>query len=390
MTELIALDEPLATLVSLLVWGLTLTFGAITLFWVIEVCILGRNHRTPTSEYGGDDIQVRILTIDAERVVQETVDSLPDSLTDTHVIAEEPIDITGATVHVVPETFECDAVRKGRAIEWARRRIPCEKEFVLYLDEDSLVTEFDGLPDSDIVQIRERPRRTGSLLTYLADIYRIGVQLEQRAFSRLDIPLFAWGGGIAVRKTVEDQVTWNRETLVEDTAFVWRAALWADADYALSDAVFTNQAPPSFREIFEQRRRWAAGNHQEAAVLPRRYRWVTRLRNAVWGISPFAPFAAVPATVLGLPIAYAAVLTPLTVLLAGFMVLWFVLGLQFYDAPRRETVVGIVLVPVASMVHSLGTILGLVFPPDDFRVTKKVRSEETERAAQSSSAEPAD
>lgn len=386
---LLSHDDVLATLVSVFVWGLTLTFGGVTLLWVVEVCILGRNWESPTPEYGGDEIQVRVLTIDAEHVVQETVDSLPASLTDTHVIAEEPIDITGATVHVVPDTFDCAAVRKGRALEWARQHIACEKEFVLYLDEDSLVTEFNGLPDADVVQIRERPRQTGSFLTYLADIYRVGVQLEQRAFGQLAVPLFAWGGGIAVRKTLEDQVTWNRETLVEDTAFVWRAALWEDADYALADATFSNQAPPSFREILEQRRRWAAGNHQEAAVLPRRYRWVTRLRNAVWGISPFAPLAALPATLLGLPIAFAAVLTPLTLLLAGFMVVWFVLGLQFYGAPRRETV-GIILVPIASVVHSLGTIFGLVFPPDDFRVTKKIPAEDTERDVSPTSFDSAD
>lgn len=391
MNELFAYhDEILATLASVLIWGLTLTFAGVTLFWVIEVLLFGRKRESPSPEYGGDDIQVRILTIDATDVVQETVDSLPASLTDAHVIAEEPIDVEGATVHVVPDAFECDAVRKGRALEWARQRVACEKEFVLYLDEDSLVAEFDGLPDADIVQIRERPRRTGSLLTYLADIYRVGVQLEQRAFGQLAVPLFAWGGGIAVRRTVEDRVTWDRETLVEDTAFVWRAALWADADYVLSDAIFTNQAPPSLKEIVEQRRRWAAGNHEEAAILPRPYRLITRLRNAVWGISPFAPIAAVPATLLGLPIAYAAVLTPLTVVLAGFMVLWFALGLQFYGVPRREMAIGIVLVPIASIVHSLGTIFGLVFPPDDFRVTKKISAENAETDADTPVAQSAD
>ena len=371
MNEPLIITKDVAPLlVSLLVWGLTLVFTGVTLVWVVEVFVVGRGYEPPTAEYGGDDVQVRILTIDAECVVQETVDSLPADLSDAHVIAEEPIDVDGATVHVVPDTFDCEAVRKGRALEWARRNVACEREFVLYLDEDTLVTQFDGLPDSDVVQMCERPRRTGSFLTYLADVYRVGVQLEQRAFGELDVPLFAWGGGIAVRKTVEDRVTWDRETLVEDTAFVWHAALWADADYALSDAVFSNQAPPTFREIIEQRRRWAAGNHQEAAVLPRRYRWVTRFRNAVWGIAPFAPVVAVPAAVFGYPIAFAAVLTPVSVLLGGFMVLWFVLGLQFYGFPRRETVLGLALVPVASIVHSLGTILGIVFPPDDFRVTK--------------------
>lgn len=360
--------------VSLLLWGLAFTFSAITVFWVLETLVIGRSYDSPSPEYGGDDIQVRILTIDAEQVVQETVDSLPGSLSDAHVIAEEPMTIEGARVHVVPDSFECDAVRKGRALEWARRHVRCETEFVLYLDEDSLVSEFNGLPDSDIVQIRERPRRTGSYLTYLAEIFRVGVQLEQRAFGKLSIPLFAWGGGIAVRKTVEDEVTWNRETLVEDTAFVWRAAMWTNASYALSDAVFTNQAPPSFREILEQRRRWAAGNHQEAVVLPRPYRYVTRVRNVVWGLSPFAPFAAVPVMLFGVPVVHGDVLNPISHALTVCMILWFVLGLRSYDFPPRETMVGLALIPLVALIHSLGTVFGITHPPDDFRVTKKVHS----------------
>lgn len=368
--------ELLSIAVSLFVWGSTLTFGAVILFWVVQVAAFGLRRERPDVEYGYDDIQARILTIDDAPVVQETVDSLPAGLVDRHVIAEAPIDIDGATVHVVPDTFECDAVRKGRAIEWARRALACEKEFALYLDEDSLVTDFGGLPDADIVQIQERPRRTDSFLTYLADIYRMGLHFEQRAFERLSVPLYAWGGGLAVRTTVEEEVTWNRASLVEDTAFVWRAVLRADADFRVSEAVFTNQAPPSFREILEQRRRWIAGNHQEAVVLPRTYRWVTRVRNVVGGISPFAPLTLIPTTLLGLHLFYVELLAPIAVLLASFTFGWFLVGLHLYDVPRTTAVVGFALAPVASLVHSMGVVAGLVSPPDDFRVTRKVPREE--------------
>lgn len=194
-TDGAVLHEIVVAAATLFVWGTTLSFGGITAFWLAAVLYLGRQFEPGTNRYGPDDIQVRILTIDEEQVVQATVDSLPDGLTDRHVVAETAIDIDGATVHVVPEDFGCDAVRKGRAIEWARRHVTCDKEYVLYLDEDSLVSSSDGLPDADIVQIQERPRRTGSFFTYLAEIYRVGVQLEQRAFSRFSVPLFAWGGG---------------------------------------------------------------------------------------------------------------------------------------------------------------------------------------------------
>lgn len=370
--------ELLSLTLSVLVWGLTGIFIAATAFWVYEVGVLGRRRSRQKPEHGFDNIQVRILTINAERVVQETVDSLPDGLTDRHVIAEEPLSIKGATVHVVPDEFDCEAVRKGRAIEWARRELSSDKELVLYLDEDSLVSRFRGLPDADIVQIRERPQRTGSLLTYLADVYRVGVQLEQCAFGSLNIPLYGWGGGIAVRESLEDEITWDRESLVEDTAFVWRAARRADADFALAEAVFENQAPPSFREILEQRRRWAAGNHQEAAVLPRRYRWLVRGRNAVWGVSPFAPFVLLGVSLFGVPVVFVDLLFVVSTVLSAVTAGWFILGLGKYDHNNGLILAVLPLLPFASLVHSMGTIVGLVDPPARFRVTKKLPAK-TER-----------
>ena len=231
------LDSGLASLFGFTLWSVTLLFGATALIWFVLTTVVGAGYEAPPNEYGLSEMQVRIMTVDAAEVVQETVDSLPEGLDDVHVIAESDIDVTGATVHVVPEEFTCRAVRKGRAQEWARQALTCQKEFVLYLDEDSIVESLDGLPDADIVQLREKPRRTGSNLSYLADIYRMGVQLEQRAFARLSIPLFAWGGGIAVRTEVEEKTTWDRETLVEDTAFVWAAFQRFDVTFALSDSV---------------------------------------------------------------------------------------------------------------------------------------------------------
>ncbi|MFB6168659.1 MAG: glycosyltransferase family 2 protein, partial [Haloferacaceae archaeon] len=279
------------TVLELLLVGTTTLFALTALTWVVLTYVVGAGYEPPAPAHGGDEIQVRILTVDAAEVVQSTVDSLPEELDDVHVVAEEALEVEGARVHVVPETFDCEAVRKGRAIEWARRTLDSDpdrdrdREFVLYLDEDSHVAEFDGLPDADVVQLRERPRRTDSVLSYLADVYRMGVQIEQRAFARLSVPLFAWGGGIAVRRSVEEEVTWNRETIVEDTAFVWAAAETVESlSFELATATCRNEAPPSLAEITQQRRRWAAGNLEAASALPTGYELLTRVRNAAWAL----------------------------------------------------------------------------------------------------------
>ncbi|ELZ48932.1 hypothetical protein C464_05960 [Halorubrum coriense DSM 10284] len=337
--------------------------------------VVGAGYESPPNEYGLDEIQVRIMTVDAADVVQDTVDSLPERLDDVHVIAESPIDVRGATVHVVPDEFACNAVRKGRAQEWARRSLDCGKEFVLYLDEDSLVESLDGLPDADIVQLREKPRRTGSNLSYLADMYRMGVQIEQRVFARLSIPLFAWGGGIAVRSEVEDETTWDRETLVEDTAFVWAAFRESDVTFALSDAVCRNEAPPSLYEILQQRRRWAAGNVQASTMLPFRYELLTRVRNYAWALSPIVTLIVVPLSLLSVTIAYSGLFFAASMGLAVCTLGWFLLGVGYYGDDHHRWALAVPLAPVITVIHSMGTVAGIVSPPETFRVTTKVGSE---------------
>lgn len=154
--------------VALLLWGLLVVYGLSALWWLVETTVLARGWRSDDEEaWGLDEVQVRVLTVDAAAVAQGTVDAVPDGVADVRVVAERGIDVDGATVHVVPEAFDCRATNKGRAVEWARRHVDCDAEYVLYLDEDTVVTEFTGLPDVDFVQFTEKPIYTGSRLAYL-------------------------------------------------------------------------------------------------------------------------------------------------------------------------------------------------------------------------------
>jgi hypothetical protein len=79
-----------------------------------------------------------------------------------------------------------------------------------------------------------------------------------------------------------------------------------------------------------------------------------------------------PATLRRDRILFADLLTPITVVLAAFTVVWFVLGLRQYALPRWQELLGLVSVPVATVLHSVGTVVGLLAPPADVRVTRKV------------------
>jgi len=362
---------------SIVAWAILLVFFSATVFWVAEVLLIGRARPSPL-EHGHSEIQVRILTIDAERVVQGTVDSLPPDVSDVRVIAEREIEIDGATVDVVPSEFDCEATRKARAIEWARRTVPCDSTFVLYLDEDTVVRDLPAFPDADIVQLSERPVRSGSWIAYFAEIFRMGFQVEQATFPRLRYPLYAWGGGFAVKKELENELTWDVETVTEDTNFIWRAFEDPDVELAFLDARLMNQAPPTIREMIHQRRRWISGSLADRSLLPVRYQLLAVLRNAAWGlvaISPllFLPVLAPISNVIA-PELYRAGLGVQLVGLYG----WTVIGYWYYCERVRILGALLVLAPVVAIVHAAGAFWALLSPTRNFRVTEKVPPKEIE------------
>jgi hypothetical protein len=378
--------ETVPMVLSVILWFVVLLSVCSVAYWTYLLVVVGRGYESPPPEHGPSAVQVRILTVDSARIVQESVDAIPDSITDRHVIAEEPMDIAGASVHVVPEAFECEAIRKGRALEWARRNLPCEREYVLYLDEDSIMSGFEGIPDADVVQFRERPRHSGSWLTYLAEIFRLGFQVEQRAFPSLSVPLYAWGGGIAIRNDLEEHVTWQTKTMIEDTTFVWNAAAAGSVDFALAEAKFDTQAPPTIRAMVSQRSRWLAGSQQESGLLAPAYRLLTTVRNLAWALSPAVPFLTlvpffVPGTIL-----FETAFQVVSVVVFSFVLVWSVMGVRYYGESWLVGAVLVVLSPIVSLLHSLGAFVGLVSPPTDFSVTRKVNPElveRTEREAES-------
>lgn len=363
------------TLVILaLVWSVFVLYTLSVLFWLYEVLVLARNQLVSSDElvYGHDDVQVRILTIGAEAVVQATVNSIPDGVEDIRVIAEKDIQIHGATVHVVPEEFECKARHKGRALEWARQNVPCAHEFILYLDEDTIVQQFEGLPDADVVQVTEMPLYTGSWIAYLSETFRIGYQYEQRAFGQFEYPLYAWGGGIAIRKSLEDTITWNAETITEDTNFIWRAAQAGNLDFRVLNLKFRNQAPPSLRGMFRQRRRWFAGTQHSSGLLPRKYSLLLAFRMVAWALSPLIP-------VISLLLFLFPQFLPQPVFyqlgsLAMFLVLFVItiVGVFVYIRRERVPLLAIPLTPLLVVLNTAGALWGWISPVKTFAVTEKV------------------
>ncbi|ELZ24397.1 hypothetical protein C477_01225, partial [Haloterrigena salina JCM 13891] len=281
-----------------------------------------------------------------------------------------------ATVHVVPNSFDCEATRKGRALEWARRNVPCEKEYVLFVDEDSIISDIPPIPDADVVQFSECPTRTESLFTYLAELFRMGFQIEQRAFSSMSIPLYAWGGGLAIRRDLEDRITWDHETIIEDTVFVWKAAQNGDFEFEAVPTKFYNQAPPTISAMIQQRRRWISGAIADLQLLPRRYRYLFRVRNIGWSLSPIAIVFALVAFTQG-EVLFNSHFLRLSVLLTVFLYTWSILGVWYADESLSTGISLLLLTPLISILHSIGALVGFAFETSEFETTKKINPSDT-------------
>lgn len=314
--------------------------------------------------WGLDDVQVRIVTVgDAPETVRETVETLPAGFGIPVVVSETPIEIPGAAVRVVPETYApARATDKARAMEWARTNLGGDEEYVLYLDEDTHVADFEGLPDADIVQLRRRPGSTDSALVQLMEMHRAGILRKELGFG--PIPFHAWGGGLAIRRSVEDAVTWDRVTVSEDTAFVW-AATAAGYTHEVLDVACDNQAPPSVRSAIVQRRRWAC-MLWETDRLPPLARTSVVFQLAAWWLFPFTLPLVAAAAVVGGPVAM------LGTVVIAYNLLWSYDGWRLYDAsPWSLAVLICGGFFVTNVVNFAGRLWGMLSPPSEFQVTVK-------------------
>jgi cellulose synthase/poly-beta-1,6-N-acetylglucosamine synthase-like glycosyltransferase len=172
---------------------------------------------------------------------------------------------------------------------------------------------------------------------------------------------------------LEDEITWDAKTITEDTNFVWRAIKErGDIDFRVLNFKFRNQAPPTIRGMFRQRRRWFSGTQHSSNILPRRYRAFLSFRMIAWALSPVIPFISLflyffPQYVPQ-PRAY---LLGSLVAFAMLFVITFV-GVIVYIKHERITLLALPLTPLLVVLNTFGALWGWIAPIQTFAVTEKV------------------
>ena len=229
---------------------------------------------------------VQVTTVDgaATREVLAAVRALPCPVPiELWVVTEPgpPHDYADADrVIVVPHDFRCQAVAKGRALEWARlvRRdegIVGRDVKVLLLDDDSVPSarylDLAVRADADVAQGAIVPsRHYGRGLSHLDDLRPMHCLLVCSWAQGTGHPVHVHGEGLCLRASAEQSVTWDRPGagLAEDLVFGQRAAD-RGLRWAFLPAAVAVTSPWTVGAFVTQRRRWTWGTLDALRVMSR-------------------------------------------------------------------------------------------------------------------------
>lgn len=326
-------------------------WAVMTAWWYVALFYYLFLHREAASST--DRFAVKVLTTGDDAAVLATTLSYCSRV--PQVISRRPVRLPRGDLKVMPSSFTCTARYKAQQLEWARRLYPAER--TLYLDEDSLFG-WHEIPKGDIVQFQELPV-SGHPLIRAMEAYRMGFQLEQALFERTG-PLYLWGGGVAIAGDLENETTWDRPSITEDTAFVF--AVRRPYRFIYSKRQVYAQAPLTIGALVQQRWRWASGTYHDARYLGPGLRKVfVYFRTVQWGLWPVGMLAPL---FLGLP-------WWISLSLGLQAAVWSFAGTRQMRLSWIQTIVVVALTPVSSCIHSLGSSLALISPKKTFTRTPK-------------------
>lgn len=250
-----------------------------------------------TSRYGtekaderAEDVRLVLTTIASENVRPALLETIDHTVTkfqqyDVFCVVDEGSDLQeelsareDVETVVVPDSFECTAIAKGRAIEYFIRTVVAEDPDYWYgfIDDDNLILDDSFLYEIPVYESKGygamnpvlKPRLGDSVFTFLADqirytdditIYRLFTGVVGRPY------LGFHGELLCARGDVLLEIGFDRESIVEDFAFAMqlieeRVPVWQ------SETEVSILSPHDFRSFLKQRTRWFVGI---ASYLPR-------------------------------------------------------------------------------------------------------------------------
>ncbi|WP_435128773.1 glycosyltransferase family 2 protein [Halobaculum sp. D14] len=263
-------------------------------------------YRPETASEPAENVRFVVPTVGADHVrdsLLECLDHHRDRFSDytVYCLTDEGADLEaelraldGVETVVVPDDYDCDAVAKGRAIQYFIDTVVADAPDYWYsfIDDDNLVRDDRFLYEIPVQEAKGRgamnavlsPRRGDSTVTYIMDHIRLLDDLTVfRAFTGLfGRPYIGFHGELlTARGDVLLDVGFDRETIVEDFAFA-AELVRNDVRTWQSRTRVSILSPHTLEALFEQRSRWFIGTWNLLWSASPVTRALTGLRFSSW------------------------------------------------------------------------------------------------------------
>jgi cellulose synthase/poly-beta-1,6-N-acetylglucosamine synthase-like glycosyltransferase len=265
-----------------------------------------------------DNVRFVITTVAAEHVrdalfetVEHTTRSFPEY--DLYCLVDEGSDlqpeleaVDGVEVVVVPETYECEAIAKGRAINYFIETVVAAAPdyWYAFIDDDNQILDdrfFYEIPHYEARGYRAMnpvlvPRQGRSVVTFMTDhirfvdditIYRLFTGLLGRPYLGFHGELLCARGDVLV------DIGFDRETIVEDFAFALEVAK-RDIPVWQSATRVSVLSPHDVTSFLKQRSRWYLGIARYLPRAPHVSQIIVGVRIAIWTVAVTSSWVLLP------------------------------------------------------------------------------------------------
>jgi len=240
--------------------------------------------KPPRERFGTPKLIFQVTTKGNIGIVQNTIDRVNNVCAEIEYKKYELWAVTdaqekfeGCRTIVVPPSYSCNAIHKGRALQYAvevrRKENKCDKDtFIFHLDDESLITkqtlcsilcylEDNPKPISEGLIIYPVQEKEEIKISNLMDTLRPFCCYECLALMSGGNPAYIHGSNLLVRSDVEDEVGWtNGKTIAEDTLFAINARLkFGKGVFGWHGGVVEEKSPLNLKDLIKQRRRWFYG-----------------------------------------------------------------------------------------------------------------------------------
>lgn len=218
-------------------------------------------------------------------------------------------------VVVVDRDFRTNAIRKGRALQYAvehRRRTGqnTSKYWIFHMDDESYVTPQTILASLKSIEEGDEVAFEGPIfyplkfesanrLTAIAESIRPFACYDCVSQMTNPPPLHMHGSNLLVRSDVEDTIGWNfGPTLAEDQMFGFKVfEKYGPGSMGWHGGILLEQPPLNIRDHFFQRRRWVLGTLQNSEKFPRLHRFKLLYKSVTYALGFVSAMASTALTI---------------------------------------------------------------------------------------------